>query len=324
MSLVAPFPWCGGKRAVAAAVWERLGDVENYVEPFCGSAAVLLARPDSHRWWERIETINDADGFVANFWRALAADPLEVARWADWPVNENDLHARHAWLVGRCSELVERLEGDPEFYDAKVAGWWAWGASAWIGGGWCSGNGSWVIRDGRLVRGEGGVGVQRRLPVLNPAGHGVHATTRREGILAWFTALARRLRTVRVACGDWSRVVTPSVTVGLGVTGVFLDPPYPPEERSGGLYAVDGDVADAVRAWAVANGDDPRLRIALCGYEDAYEMPLGWSALRWTAHGGYGLQSREGRGRVNREREVVWFSPHCRPALQQPLFEEEM
>jgi site-specific DNA-adenine methylase len=38
MTLKAPFPYFGGKRAVAAAVWQRFGNVQTYVEPFCGSA----------------------------------------------------------------------------------------------------------------------------------------------------------------------------------------------------------------------------------------------------------------------------------------------
>src|SRR5579863_1799160 len=47
-------------------------------------------------------------------------------------------------------------------------------------------------------------------------------------LLDWFNELAGRLRNVRVCCGDWSRVVTPSVTWNIGggmLTGVFLDPP---------------------------------------------------------------------------------------------------
>jgi site-specific DNA-adenine methylase len=40
-ALTAPFPWFGGKRKVAAEVWSRFGRVENYVEPFFGSGAVV-------------------------------------------------------------------------------------------------------------------------------------------------------------------------------------------------------------------------------------------------------------------------------------------
>src|SRR5690348_14165078 len=115
-TLRAPYPWFGGKRAVAPLVWSRFGDVPNYVEPFAGSVAMLLARP--HWPWEghRIETINDADCFVSNFWRALQADPDTVASHADWPVNEADLHARHLWLVNVAREHVERLRTDPDYY----------------------------------------------------------------------------------------------------------------------------------------------------------------------------------------------------------------
>jgi D12 class N6 adenine-specific DNA methyltransferase len=130
--LRAPFPWFGGKSRVAHLVWERFGEVRNYVEPFFGSGAVLLARPGG------IETVNDADAYLANFWRAVASDPDEVARWADWPVNEADLHARHRWLVESARERVERVKTDPDYFDAKVAGWWVWGQCLWIGSGWCS------------------------------------------------------------------------------------------------------------------------------------------------------------------------------------------
>lgn len=116
----APFPWFGGKSRVAHLVWARFGDVPNYVEPFAGSLAVLLGRP----WLPRTETVNDIDCYLANFWRAVAAAPEEVARWADWPVNEADLHARHLWLVRR-EDFRERMKCDPAFFDPKIAGWWA-------------------------------------------------------------------------------------------------------------------------------------------------------------------------------------------------------
>jgi hypothetical protein len=84
LELKAPFPYFGGKKSVASLIWARLGDVDNYIEPFCGSAAVLIGRPSR----PRIETINDVDCYVANFWRATSTDPMTVAIHADWPVNE--------------------------------------------------------------------------------------------------------------------------------------------------------------------------------------------------------------------------------------------
>jgi hypothetical protein len=127
----APFPWFGGKSRAADLIWQRLGNCGNYVEPFAGSLATLLARPHA----PGIETVNDLDGFIANFWRAAAQQPDEVACQCDWPVNECDLHARHLWLLAQRDELVDRLQGDPDFCDAKIAGWWVWGICSWIGSG---------------------------------------------------------------------------------------------------------------------------------------------------------------------------------------------
>jgi hypothetical protein len=179
-SLVAPFPWFGGKSRAAPAVWSALGDCAVYVEPFAGSLAAVLGRPieDPARY---VETVNDADGFVCNVWRAIASDPEAVAAAADWPVNEADLHARHLWLVGRRAELTQRLMGDPEYFDAKVAGWWLWGICAWIGSGWCSGRGPWVRdEEGRMVKGGGGV--ERKRPRIGGDGAGVHKAAVRDAV----------------------------------------------------------------------------------------------------------------------------------------------
>ena len=71
-ALKAPFPWFGGKSRAAAIIWSRLGDVQTYNEPFAGSLAVLLARPHQ----PRVETVNDLDCYLANFWRASCSSAL--------------------------------------------------------------------------------------------------------------------------------------------------------------------------------------------------------------------------------------------------------
>ena len=121
--LVAPFPWFGGKRTIASDVWKNFGEVRNYVEPFFGSGAVLLSRDNACD----VETVNDADGLLVNFWRAVRCEPEAVAVAADWPVSETDLMARHIWLIGQRESLTARLEADPDWYDVKIAGWWLWG-----------------------------------------------------------------------------------------------------------------------------------------------------------------------------------------------------
>ena len=321
--LISPYPWFGGKRRVAQDVWKAFGMVANYVEPFFGSGAVLLARPDYDPLARPTETINDMDGFVSNFWRAIQAEPEAVAYWAGFPVSETDLHARHGWLVNRRARLTWSLE-DPEWFDAKVAGWWVWGIAQWIGSGWCGGEGPWQSNGAHIVDtrqlphlGSAGRGINRQLPHLGDAGQGINRQLphlgnagRGEQLEAYLCALAERMRNVRVACGDWSRVMGESVTAKHGLTAVFLDPPYSDEADRDKVYAVDcGKVAHDVREWCLTNGDNPLLRIALCGYEGEHELP-GWREVAWKAAGGYGSQANA-RGRANSKRERLYFSPAC-------------
>jgi site-specific DNA-adenine methylase len=352
--LKAPFPWFGGKSRAAELVWSRFGHVQNYVEPFAGSLAVLLARPTP----PKVETVNDADCYLSNFWRALQHDPETVAYYADGPVNEADLHARHTWLVAQA-DFRERMKAEPEYFDAKIAGWWVWGQCLWIGTGWCDATNAEKIPNLTSGFGEGtgihrklphlsteGTGIHRKLPHLSTEGTGIHrklphlstegtGSTESDrlsrqiphvgdngtgihasGIHAYMVALAARLRRVRVVCGDWKRVCTPAVTNGIGLTGVFLDPPY--GDGYDYVYGRGGqDLAEQVRAWAIFRGDDHDMRIALCGYEGEHAMPPTWECVPWKAQGGYGSQRKDGSTNENRKRERIWFSPHC---LQPGLF----
>jgi hypothetical protein len=308
-----PFPWFGGKSRAAGLIWPRLGDVPNYIEPFAGSLAVLMLRPHA----PQIETVNDKDAYLANFWRALQYDPDGLCRHADWPVNEADLHARHRWLLAQA-DFRERMSTDPDYYDIKIAGWWVWGLCQWIGSGWCAeplynGDGNQQLPH----LGDVGMGVHRpwqKRPHLGGAGRGVHRPSSNDDLLEYFRTLATRLRCVRVCCGDWMRVLGESPTIELGMTAVLLDPPYSAEaDRGDGLYGIDDDsIAHDVRAWAIANGDNPLLRIALCGYADEHDHEIldSWERVTWKTAGGYGSQGN-GRGRDNAAREVIWFSPHC-------------
>ena len=308
MSVTAPFPWFGGKSRAASLVWDRLGDVGGYVEPFAGSLGVLLGRPETHR--RAVETVNDIDGYVVNFWRAVTAAPMDVAEHCSWPVTELDLTARHSWLVNEGADRLGKLQSDPDWYDAKIAGWWVWGCCSWIGSGWCSAEGPWTpeaLRGRKLPHlGNAGRGVNRQLPHLGNAGVG-----------DWMISLAERLSRVRVACGDWSRVVTPSASrAGGAPIGIFLDPPYDVEDAFHETYGKDyRGVSAEVREWAIANADDPALRIALCGYDTEHEMPDGWTVATWKARAGYGPSS-------NTARERIWFSPHCLNPAAETLFGE--
>lgn len=425
-------------------VWSRLGDVTNFIDPFAGSHCAILLRPDDHA--AKVETVNDYNCYISNFWRAVSHDPEHVALYADSPVNEADLRARHMWLVGvadipplipsawrdeparsaylagyrrdgqsNAAAFRSRIMADPDYYDAKFAGWWVWGQCCWIGGGWCeysegsnlkktvpdlsghngAANGRGVLAaagnqipalsgdsgaTGRGVHASGSqasklnrgghasmpgvlkanqsrVPTVRKRPIIggrssDSYGHGVHKVNnqnrpqladaysrgrgvhsndslsscdaRRQWLETWFAALADRFRHVRVCCGDWLRVCdSPSVTTRLGLTGIWLDPPYRKRLKSGAanrdgtLYATDrgqdtDDLVDRVIAYCVERGGDPEMRIGVCCLEgEGYEVlrEHGWDEYAWTSNGGYANRG-EARNK-NRDRERIWFSPHC-------------
>lgn len=283
--LVAPFPYFGGKRKVANEIWRRFGSVKQYIEPFCGSAAVLLAAPKP----ASLEVIGDQNLYVANFWRCVANQPTELATWADYPVIHVDLHARHRWLVDRdrVALLLEQLS-DPEWPgDPQVAGWWAWGQCCWIGSGWCNGN----VSSTSIVKSQ--------IPRVSRPGQGLTSknTHGYAGIDSWIHSLAARLKRVRVINGSWDRTLN-RYCGGDANTAYFFDPPYKGFES---LYDAKTSVASSVEEWARANA---HVKIALCGHVGDYDLP-GWSIFKWTRSGTtYGSTKTA-------DMEAIWFSPAC-------------
>lgn len=300
-TLLSPFPYFGGKRTVAVDVWRRLGSPAQYIEPFCGSAAVLLAAPRP----AALEVVCDGSGFIANFWRAVKHQPGTVAEWADYPVSHVDLGARHGWLMAQRERIGAALQ-DPDWPgDAKVAGWWLWGQCCWIGSGWCE----WFGKIPHASNAGRGVQAIGKIPHAGNAWMGADAlmTSCGRTAWAWLHRLADRLERVRVVHGDWTRCLNNHF--GGDDTAVFLDPPYRAYER---LYGTASPVADAVETWA---RDNEHLRVALCGHRDDYSL-TGWDAVEWS------------RGRLTysggntTDSECVWYSPACLPATltQERLF----
>jgi hypothetical protein len=267
--------------------------------------AMLLSRPGEPTF----EIVNDADGLLVNFWRAVQAEPEAVARWAAAPKTEIDLMARHNFVFDRSLELIAAMRGDPTFYDTQCAGYWVYFKGAVVGG-----RGAFEERFGSRIP---DVAVER----------GIFSIERRADLPGVMRSIADRLRNVTIACGDWRRVVG-NASIGYRTpVAVFLDPPYAGsgEEWDQDVYMNSGDVFGEVLSWCHEHGDNPGMRIALCGYE-GIEPPPGWSTHEWQAQGGMGNVSGKGEGResrqavANKHRERIWFSPHCLLDVQAGLF----
>lgn len=69
------FGWYGGKFSHLGWILQHLPECRHYCEPFAGSAAVLLNRPPAP-----IETYNDIDGEVSNFFRVLRDNTDELIK----------------------------------------------------------------------------------------------------------------------------------------------------------------------------------------------------------------------------------------------------
>ena len=308
--LRAPFPYFGGKPVIADLIWRRLGCVKRYIEPFFGSGAVLLKRPD---WRENPdEIICDKDGHIANVWRSIKFAPDVVAEWADNPINHADLCARREVLRRESENLLRDLIADPEYYNAKLAGYWVWCASCWIGSGMMSSNSIPLLEHGQGIN-------QGQIPMLC---HDRRVNVKRQNIYDWLKSLSMRLRQVKVVCGDWSRVCGGNWQGDKSTCGIFFDPPYSNEKRNKNIYACESmTVAHDVREWAKKRGDNENYRIIIAGYDGEHDELLnyGWTVEARKANGGYGNQGN-GHGKENAKRERLWLSPYC--LKERDLFEQ--
>ena len=70
-----PMTYFGGKTRLAQRIAALLPQHEHYVEPFCGSLAVLLSKAPS-----RLETVSDVDRDLMTFWRVLRERPDDLQR----------------------------------------------------------------------------------------------------------------------------------------------------------------------------------------------------------------------------------------------------
>lgn len=103
---ISAFPYPGGKTLLTDWIIDHLPDHTVYVEPFGGSAAVLLNKPRSH-----IEVYNDVDGDIVQFFDVARNQPEELAEWVTRTPFSEELYnewAREYYSGERPDESVER------------------------------------------------------------------------------------------------------------------------------------------------------------------------------------------------------------------------
>lgn len=167
MSISPPITWFGGKSKLAARIVGHFPGHRTYVEPFGGSAAVLLAKPPSP-----VEVYNDIDHDLVNLFRVLRERELFVRL----------KEACEATLYSRAEfYLAQQPTGDPVEAARRF-----------------------IVRQRQS---HGGVGRAWSYCVADAQTGMSSAVRRWLSGIERLPAIHRRLRRVQIEAADWSEVL---------------------------------------------------------------------------------------------------------------------
>lgn len=260
-----PLTYYGGKQRLARQIVPLMPKHRVYFEAFAGGAAVLFAKPRADR-----ETLNDVDGRVMRFWRALRDRPAELAAAvattpysrAEWeackaePDHEDDVEAARRFLV-HIDQSFSRE-----------------------GTGWSPPS---ILFD---RRGRWQSGVWQNMPPK-------------------LLAAAQRLSGVALECGDGLELI-PRYDQPDAI--IYCDPPYAPSARlePGKGYRHDADATFWTRLIEVLQRIE-HAAVFLSGYPCAETEDLGWQAIPLRHK--RSVQARSG-STLSYAPEVLWISPN--------------
>lgn len=251
-------PWFGSKRNLAAAIVAELGPHACYWEPFCGSMAVLLAKPEAS-----LETVNDLHGDLVNLGRVIQHESLgpqlyrRARRVLAAKVFMDEAAARFAARGNAAANSAPDLDRAFDFFLA-----------------------SWMGRNGVAGTQSYNQGFSRRF-TRNGGSSGRRWASAVESIPAW----RRRLRAVTILSEDGIGLIE-RIEDAPGVA-IYCDPPYLRQTRSanGGfgrghgssLYVHDFADEDHVRL-AASLRRFTRARVVVSYYDHASLADLypGW------------------------------------------------
>lgn len=142
-----PLKYPGSKWRLAGRINSLLPASPVYLEPFGGSASVLLQRDLSP-----IEILNDLDGDVTAFWRCMRTDPERLARLVSWtPYSRAEYEASASQPPGDDWErarlfAVRTWQG----FGSKISGCRGWRRGVMTTGGMRSAPDDWAMLPARL------------------------------------------------------------------------------------------------------------------------------------------------------------------------------
>lgn len=276
-------PWFGGKRTLAPAIVEAIGPHRVYWEPFCGSLAVLLAKPAV-----KMETVND-----------LHADLINLARVVQDPrlaVHLYDRLARTLFAEALFREALAAVRSEPvPPADARpgdrVDRAYRYFVVSWQGLNGVAGTPANNTSFARRFTSSGG----------NPGGRFVAAV---DSIPPWH----HRLRPVTILSDD-GIALCEEVEDKPG-TVIYADPPYLEKgasylhdftrgERSGSPALFEGAEDDHERlARALRRFKKTRVVVSYYDHRDLAQLYPGWRKIRLDAAKGMVNSAAAAAGRT--------------------------
>jgi len=305
-TLSAIAPWFGSKRTLAPEIVRELGPHRAYWEPFCGSCAVLLAKPPCN-----METVCDLHGDLTNLAIVLASE-----RWVDLADRTERTLLSEALFRQCLSATGDARPADiacaiHDVADRHVEWAWAYLVASWAGRNGMAGT----------PRADENISVR-----YTTGGGSSPARFRNVGrsIPAWH----ERLKNVLILCRDAFEVL-PRIEDAEGAC-LYIDPPYFAESRGtgrkagptgGSRYLFDFE-ADEHERLAEALGRFQRARVVVSYYEHprlAALYPTG----RWTHRAVHRqknlhVQNRRGEGACTAPEVLLVNGPSFAAADRDP------
>ncbi len=251
MKVRAIAPWFGGKRTMAPEIVRQLGPHTQFFEPFCGSMAVLFAKPES-----RHETVFDLHSDLANLAGVLRQRGLAESLYDDLQrtlVSESLLDEAEAFFRADPRECPDTGN------NTKRAYWYFLSC--------------WMARNGVA-------GMERndfQLAVRWTAGGG-SPTVRWRSAVESLPAWHRRLVNVVILCRD----ALPCIPKfdDKADTAIYCDPPYHSASRSHGSYKHDFQRLDHARLADILKGfKNARIVVSYYDCPEVRDLYQGWTFL---------------------------------------------
>lgn len=242
MQVTAIAPWYGGKRTMAPIIVGELGPHAAYWEVFCGSMAVLLAKPPC-----TMETVNDLHSDIVNLARCLQHSTIGPAlyRRLRRALNSQELFKEARERCNAAPSLDLDLDRAYDYFFT-----------------------SWQGMNGVAGTQQYNLGFARRF-IKN----GGHAAKRFASVVDTIPKFRRRLRQVTILKSDGIELLE-NIEDAPGVV-IYEDPPY---WVKGADYLHDFIEEDHARL-AAANQRFKKTRLVISYYDHprVRELYRGWT-----------------------------------------------